>query len=425
MVRVSQQWFPRSRRAWLVLTALLVLVGAAIAAGKVGPPYYHARAADQALQHYDFESAQKHLDACLHSWPNSAATHLLAARTARRRGSYEDAERHLEACERLQGVGLATARERAMLRAQQGDLGGIETPLRTLVQDNDPDAPLALEALARGYLATNDFPQTIDCLDRLLKLQPDHFPALLLRGTVLETLRDEDEAARDYERAVAVNPASAAARLRLAALLEHLGRTGEAVGHYEYLRRRPPVAPEVIVGLARCRFDLDETTEARRLLDELLVAHPDHVAALVERGRLALREVRPEAAERLLRRAVELAPFDRDAHRVLVHCLHEEGKDDEAAKVQARLGRIEADLMRITNLKVKMGDFPHDPELRREIGVLLIGLGEEQQGLGWLASALHEDPRHAPTHAALADYFERSHRPDDAARHRRLAQPMN
>ena len=77
--------------------------------------------------------------------------------------------------------------------------------------------------------------------------------------------------------------------------------------------------------------------------------------------------------------------------------------------------------MRITNLKVKAADYPHDPEPRREIGVLYLGLGEDDQGLRWLSSALEEDPRHGPTHAALADYFERVGKKDEAASHRRLA----
>jgi len=428
MVRLLRQWLPRSRRGWLIFVALLALAFAmATAAGIAAPPYYHRRAAERALQRYDFDDAQRHLDAYLKSWPKSAATHLVAARTARRRGAYADAEQHLAECERLQGVAMSTAREWAMLRAQQGDLAGVESSLRAMVEEKDPDAPLALEALARGYFVVSNVPQTIACLDLLLDLQPDHFPALLLRGRALEAVPDDDEALRDYERAVALKPASTEARLRLANTLNLLGRTWEAVGQYECLRQRhrPPVPPEVFVGLARCRYDLHEMDEARRLLDDLLAEAPDHVPGLVERGRLALREHQPDVAERDLRRAVELAPVDRDAHLVLSHCLEDQGKNDEARQVQRRLGRIEACIKRVTNLKAKVEDFPHDPELRREIGALLLDLGEEQQGLRWLWSALQENQRHAPTHAALADYFERMGRTEEAAYHRQLAQQTN
>ena len=77
--------------------------------------------------------------------------------------------------------------------------------------------------------------------------------------------------------------------------------------------------------------------------------------------------------------------------------------------------------MRISNLQAKAADYPHDPEPRREIGVLYLGLGEDDQGLRWLSSALQEDPRTGPTHAALADYFERVGKMDEAAFHRRQA----
>src|SRR5207244_12120369 len=101
--------------------------------------------------------------------------------------------------------------------------------------------------------------------------------------------------------------ASVEARLRYADTLSRLGRTREAVGQYECLRQRPPAPPEAVIGLARCRYDLNDADEARRLLDGLLADHPDQVAALVERGRLALRDGRTGDAERALRRAVEAA----------------------------------------------------------------------------------------------------------------------
>jgi predicted Zn-dependent protease len=421
MAPASEHWLFRGGRIWLLLASLAALACAAGAACIFISPYYHLHAAEQALRTYDFDAAQQHLDACLQSWPKSCDVQLMAARTARRRSAYDEADRHLAECERIQGSVPATARERALMRVQQGELTDVEAPLRDLVKQKDPDAPLVLEALARGYFVNNRVAQTIDCLDLLLDQQPDHFPARMLRGRVLESLPDDDEAVKDYEHAVSLRPTSAEARLRYADALSRLGRTSEAVGQYECLRQRPPVLPEVVIGLARCRYDLNDADEARRLLDGLLADHPDHVAGLVEHSRLALHADRPADAERDLRRAVELSPFERDALLVLGRCLEEQGKGDEARDVQARRGLVEGNLKRITNLKAKVGDYPHDPDLRRQIGVLYLGLGEDDQGLGWLASALTEDPRHAPTHAALADYYERVGQQDEAARHRRLA----
>ena len=113
MLPFLKQWRPRSRIVWHVLGALLVLACMAAALYIFCPPYYHLHAGEQALQHYDFDAAGRHFDLCLKSWPNSAETRLLAARTGRRRGDLADAEQHLAVYERLQGVTTASARERA------------------------------------------------------------------------------------------------------------------------------------------------------------------------------------------------------------------------------------------------------------------------------------------------------------------------
>ena len=65
---------------------------------------------------------------------------------------------------------------------------------------------------------------------------------------------------------------------------------------------------------------------------------------------------------------------------------------------------------------------PHDPALHCELGQLLLDLGRTDIGLNWLRSALEQDPRYRPAHAALAEYFQRQGDPEKAAYHRWLAQ---
>ena len=65
----------------------------------------------------------------------------------------------------------------------------------------------------------------------------------------------------------------------------------------------------------------------------------------------------------------------------------------------------------------------HDPAPRLEAGRILLRLGKAPEGLRLLRTALLEDPRHRPTHQALADYYERAGNRERAARHRRLAAP--
>jgi thioredoxin-like negative regulator of GroEL len=61
---------------------------------------------------------------------------------------------------------------------------------------------------------------------------------------------------------------------------------------------------------------------------------------------------------------------------------------------------------------------PHDPEARYRAAVIYLRNGKNDEGLRWLTSALHEDPRHQRTRQALAEYHERLGDP------RRAAQPV-
>jgi tetratricopeptide (TPR) repeat protein len=381
---------------------------------------YHLRAARQALERRDFTPAREHLARCLRAWPGSAETHLLAAQAARRAGAYEDAEQHLDECKRLQGASEAASLERLLLCAQRGDLARAERYLLHCVKTGHPDTVLILEALAQGYLKTFHLHGAIHCLTQWLEREPGTVPALLWRGQANELLRRYSEALPDYRQAVEHEPENTEARLRLAALLTHFHLPQEAIVHYEEVRRRQPQDPNVLLGLARCRRELGEREEARQLLDTLLAEHPHDGLALCERGKLAQEAGQTVEAEDWFRQAVARAPYERDTVYALYRCLVQNGKQEEADKYLARLRAIDADLERLKAVAREVVETPRDPSLRYEAGTILLRNGQDQEGLRWLTSVLHEDPRHQPTHQALADYYERVGKADLAAQHRRL-----
>src|SRR5262249_34665266 len=94
-------------------------VPGAKAAGEAAPDDEKA-AADKAIARRDYPRARTHLEKYLKVRPDSAAVHLLAARTARRAGAYDQAERHLKECERLKGQADAVKLERTLLAFQRG-----------------------------------------------------------------------------------------------------------------------------------------------------------------------------------------------------------------------------------------------------------------------------------------------------------------
>jgi tetratricopeptide (TPR) repeat protein len=278
------------------------------------------------------------------------------------------------------------------------------------------------EAVTRGCLNSYSKSDALGCANLLLQRAPDHAGGLLLRGKALESLKRDEGALHDYRRAVELDPAGDEARLRLAALYARLGRPWQALPHYQCLAEGQPDNREVLLGLARCHYDLHALKEARLTLNRLIDRHPDYVPALVQRGRWDFHAGRTAEAESALRRATELDARDHDAHITLCQCLETQGKEKEAQLFQARLRRLEDDNTRVRVLIDWSRHHPHDAPLRYEIGTRLVALGRDEDAASWFFAALGEDAHYAPAHTALAEYFEHTGRPFRAARQRRAAQ---
>ncbi|HZV04843.1 MAG TPA: tetratricopeptide repeat protein [Gemmataceae bacterium] len=415
----------------LSFLALLLLVIGAGAASAFLWSQYQLDAARKALGRYAFDEAQHHLDLCLKVRWRSPAVHFLAAQTARRRDDYEEAEKHLEECIRLGGMTPEIALEKMLASAQQGDFDRDETSLRARTTADDPDAVLVLEALAKGYASRFWDSNTIVCLNFLLERQPAHPLAMLMRARAWENRarkgemeRDQD-ALRDYEKAVEL-ALSFEARQGLAGTLYRVGRPWEAALLYERLRSLQPANPALLLGLARCRYNLHEVDEARQLLDSLLEEHPKDAGGLLERGRLALHAGQFEDAEKWLRRAAAAAPrYNSEAQRLLCRCLEAANKTAEARACLDELREREAKVIDVERLIARANREPQNAELRYQIALELMSQGREEDAVGYLYLILQQDRQNGPARQALADYFERTGQLARAARQRRAIVPSN
>ena len=83
-------------------------------------------------------------------------------------------------------------------------------------------------------------------------------------------------------------------------------------------------------------------------------------------------------------------------------CLIQLGKNEEGAQLQAQAKRAQEDMTRITDLTKMLQARPNDPDVRCQIGTMLLSFGEEREGRLWLESALRFDPQHAAARKALA-----------------------
>jgi tetratricopeptide (TPR) repeat protein len=374
-----------------------------------------------ALERDDLDLAQQHLEKCLQVRDDDPDLCLMAAQTARRRDDYDQADLYLTAFERLEKRGRPATFERELLIAQQGEPDRVQKHLKTVMKSRPDQAGTILEAVGKGYLNSFAKTEALECFNALLKIRPDYAVGLYWRGKTYESMERFDKALQDYRRAVELSATLDDARSHLANALQRAGRSWEAVPHYECLRQRQPKNAEILLGLARCRIDLNELAAARECLNALLAEHPDHGDALLELGRLEYHAGQTAAAEELLRRAAALLPNDEDAHRVLLLCLKKRGNDADTRTCLAHLDRIEAELRQFEVLLQKSKTGRRDAPLYWEIGECLRRLGHDLDAISYYHAALGEEANYAPAHASLGEYFQRTGQSYRAAWHRDFA----
>jgi tetratricopeptide (TPR) repeat protein len=403
------------RHPWLcgVLGCILLVAGYAIY--RHIDAEIHCRRAEEALARSlrvkgpaPLAEARSHLASCLRVWPNNGRVHFLMAQAARRAGDLDDAARSLRRAEKAGWVVEAIDLEKTLAGVQQGDLERAEPVLVSFVQRDHPDKLLILEALAQGCRRTYQLPRALAHLDTWLLAQPDSVRALLWRGETLLLLGRTSDALADYRHAVEIDPQEDEARLKAAELFLGLHQSQEASTHFTELLNRHPDQIEALFGLARCRVEQGDTAGAVRFLDRLLSLQSNHAGALAERGKIALDGGSPQDAEKWLRRAARLAPFERATLYTLCRCLTVNGHTKEAEEWSVRIQRMDEDRKRLDELRTAVMKAPHDASLRSEMGVILLRNGQDKEGVRWLESALREQPGYGAARQALEEHYRRS-----------------
>jgi tetratricopeptide (TPR) repeat protein len=413
------------RRRWPLLIGLAAFGCAAWFLVPQLWAWYHFRAGKSAVERYHSTEALAHLSACLRIWPGDTEAHLLAARAARRAGDFDAAFADLRECQRLEHTPSdATVLERALLRADAGDLESVDEYLIARAAKDPALTPLVLEALAGGCIRSYRYLDASNYLLQWLEAQPDHVQALYLRGTLRQQVGSAEPAAEDFQKVVDLDPERDDARRRLGRCLLKASRFEDALSHLEHLRKTLPHDNELLVDIARCQLELGRRDEARALLEGILEENSAYGPALQERGRLALREGRPAEAEEWLRKAVRATPQDYYANWALYEALRQQGKTAEAQEQLETARKIQDRMERIGAISQhEMASHPSDPALNYELGTLLLSFGNREMAkICFLKAVKLSDDKHAAAHASLADLYREEGDAEQAEYHRKKAE---
>jgi Tfp pilus assembly protein PilF len=339
----------------------------------------------------------------LEYWPQNCEVLLLAAQAARRACDYPAASGYLKSFRRAGGLTDAAELEQILTRIQQGDFERGESQVLHAATQDHPDASMLLEALTRGYLTTFRLNEALLCLNRWLEREPDNVQARVWRADVFARRLSYENSLADYRHALSLGPDRTDIRRAFAHVLIEARQPTEALESLDILRQASPEDPLIMLWMARCQHMEGNAPAATATLKQVLTAEPDNGEALRELGKLAFETGDPAQAEAYLRRAVKLAPADREALFSFMQALRQNGKEEEAQAEQNHLHKLDAELDRAATLAQSIATSPHDPGLRHEMALIFLGKGETKEGMRWLKSALHEDPLYQPALKTLAE----------------------
>lgn len=253
---------------------------------------------------------------------------------------------------------------------------------------------------AEIHLARADYLLALEVLNPLTRLDPTNYEVFLLRGFALTHLEREQEAVRDYDRALSLgsgmegdiafqaatelemrgyykkarvymekayelNPFDIQAMFELAFLCHQTGEVKKAIDIYERYLREEPFDEGAWNNLGEVRISTGEYEQALEAFEFQLAIHPGSPDGLFNRARAMMALGRyPEAIESL-RKYLEKVPDDMEAMLLLGDSYRKTGETRRA----------------LSWYKVAAAESPEDPEPCYRAAVLyrMTGMSEEAE----------------------------------------------
>ncbi|MHC4876868.1 MAG: tetratricopeptide repeat protein [Planctomycetota bacterium] len=350
--------------------------------------------------------------------PSSGTVQFLLARGYRRLGRNSLVHTHLQSALKLGYSPDSVRREEWLALAQTGQLALAEPHLGELLSTPQDDGQEVCEAFVNGYLRQYRFHDALRMLDAWQADFPDDALPLFTRGLIFEHLGRDRDAEEMYSKALAIQPDYPQAFLQRAQVRLAMKQPDTAAMDFKAAARSSSLKRDATIGLVNCLFLQAEFDAAARKLKGLRTLYPDDHDVLKLSARLAIDEGRLDDAIAFLNPVRTRAPNDLEACDLLSRALRSAGRTDEAVPLLEFISRATQAYTRITELKSLLHDEPTNNEYRYELGKLLIEYDSGSDGVVLLSSLLADDPEHSGVHETLAAYFERTNKPELAAKHR-------
>ncbi|HXE16885.1 MAG TPA: tetratricopeptide repeat protein [Stellaceae bacterium] len=177
----------------------------------------------------------------------------------------------------------------------------------------------------------NRIAEALDLWRRVAEMDPASAAPLLQRGALLERIGRAGEAESDYRAALLRAPRDVGALIALAKRLSGAGRWNEAIENFDAAHRLDPKRPDALLGMGRCFQQLGRLEDALSAYDKVLAVDPANVNALLYRGRMLWQDFgRPDEAIAQWRTACATDPANTLFWNELVFTLAKADRESEA-----------------------------------------------------------------------------------------------
>lgn len=404
-----------------VAVIVLVVVVIGLALGRERLAIIPNAFSDRCIRHRQLETALAWLDWTTTLSPEDSRAEFLRARIARRQGRMDSVREHLQRAADFGCPLDLLEREQWLALAQSGQLREAEPHFATLFMDSRGDGEEICEAFVIGYLKHRSYEKASDVLRAWAADFPRNPQPHFYSGVIAQARDAWDEAIREYELALELDPAHADAAMAMAKCYLEKKQPTRALEYYEVAVASDGDLSSALVGQAHCLRELGRTDESLELLRRAFQRDPLNSETILELAQVELETEEFESARQRLQPLVEREPRNHDARYAYATALRSTGGPEEAVRQFEIVKAARLQLSRARNLTLQLRS-PDDIELRYQIGSIYLQYGDPAEGVQWLNSVLDFDSDHQPTHRILAEYYsskehEDSHYAELAKRH--------
>ncbi len=255
--------------------------------------------------------------------------HYVAYGLARARaGDLEESDKYLKESVRLDQY-QATARIVLMLRMRnkgqyQEALDEGHALLKLVPRNVD-----VYREMAETYVAMGDLDKAIEMLDKTVQMQPGSPIRLVNRGLVLLRKGRAQDAALDFQSALAVEPDNFQAHSQLGFMYAQVGAVDDAVYHFEQALERTPDI-QVGIALGQQLAKAGKWREAAEAFKNVRALDPKNATVMINEAVARTRSGDSKSAIALLREAAALSPDSSVVYDMLAMLLYETGDKEKA-----------------------------------------------------------------------------------------------